>query len=195
MRNAVSSQRRNGKTKLLNTYILCRLTVTSRVTDLALSVSMNRKRALQRTIDSNASSSTNTNPSRFSTSTPARAKGPAPRPSFGDLQSPVATQPLTQPIEHEMGMPPGAPRTSQPLGMTQHPQAPKPYIFSEEEKTLESKRLHSEIDLLLTAKAYFDAREFKRVCYMLQACQSDKAKFLMSFSFYLVSSSLPGCEI
>jgi anaphase-promoting complex subunit 8 len=60
--------------------------------------------------------------------------------------------------------------------------------LTEEEKRFERDRIRSEQDLLIGAKAYFDAREFKRVMYMLQGCQSAKAIFLSSYSFFLVST-------
>ncbi|RXW25624.1 hypothetical protein EST38_g267 [Candolleomyces aberdarensis] len=145
-------------------------------TDILLSVSASKKRALQHSIDTAASTSA----TGFSTSTPARSRSP---PTFTDT-SPVATQPLTQPI--------GSATTSeQPLILTRHPDAAKPFTLTEEEKRFERDRIRSEQDLLIGAKAYFDAREFKRVMYMLQGCQSAKAIFLSSYSFFLSIAGYP----
>ncbi|KAJ2918027.1 hypothetical protein MD484_g2405, partial [Candolleomyces efflorescens] len=145
-----------------------------RATDILLSVSASKKRALQHSIDSAAAAGS---VSGFSTSTPARSRSP---PTFTDT-SPVATQPLTQPIG-------SATASEQPLILTRHPDAAKPFTLTEEEKRFERERIRSEQDLLIGAKAYFDAREFKRVMYMLQGCQSAKAIFLSSYSFFLLTA-------
>lgn len=116
-----------------------------------------------------------------------------------------AAEPSTSPTDDSFTLDhlpsPDAPTTVNPAMMDQMqsttPGAPvsrfhqledmSKHILNTDEATYEVRRIRSEHDLVVGAKAYFDAREFNRVSYMLQGCVSAKAIFLSCYSLFLAS--------
>jgi len=109
--------------------------------------------------------------SAFSTSTPARARSPPPSTHFEE--SPVPTQPLTQ--------------ASIPITPARHPHAPLLQTQSGDIRAMEIDLESQEEDILVNARACFQAREFRRAVHVLQGCRSSKARFLSIYSQFIVS--------
>lgn len=173
-----------------------------RATDLLLSFSAKKKLALQYALE--AQERNRSSQSLFSTSTPAKAYSPPTGPSFAVDASGsfIETQPTTStPQTHshsqsqfstQIQLPPPAQAPVQPvpsLSFNQYFDVSS-LSLSAEEQNFEKERVRAEQDLLIGAKAYFDAREFNRVIYMLTGCQSAKALFLSSYSHFLVSTGV-----
>jgi anaphase-promoting complex subunit 8 len=106
--------------------------------------------------------------SNFSTSTPARSKSPRPSISFADTTSARASV--------QQAAPP-SPR---------HPLAPSLQIQSKEADSLEFGREAQDSDVLATARACVQAREFLRAVHLLRECKSSKARFLSVYSQFMV---------
>lgn len=72
-----------------------------------------------------------------------------------------------------------------------HPHAPLLLAQPPDVLALETDLEDQEADILTTARACLEAREFKRVVHLLQECKSAKARFLSIYSQFIVSSTLP----
>lgn len=180
------------------TYRTIFSTQPPRATDLLLSFSAKKKLALQLAVE--AQDRSQNSQTLFSTSTPAKGQTPA-GPSFAaDMSTSfVETQPTTstpQTQTKSQSQIPSQPLPPPPAQAPGQPVAPLAFnqlfdvsslTLTTEEQRFERERVRAEQDLLTGAKAYFDAREFHRVMYMLQGCQSSKALFLTSYSYFLVS--------
>lgn len=110
--------------------------------------------------------------SAFSHSTPARARSPLPSVPFVD-ESPVPTQLLTQP--------------SIPITPARHPHAPPLLPLAEDIRAMETDLEYQEEDILITARACIDSREFMRAIHLLKECRSSKACFLSIYCQFIVS--------
>jgi anaphase-promoting complex subunit 8 len=111
--------------------------------------------------------------SAFSTSTPARTRSPPPSAHFEE--SPVPTQPLTQPPI--------------PITPARHPHAPLLHAQYGDIRAMEIDLECQEEDILVNARACFQAREFRRAVHVLQGCRSSKARFLSIYSNFIVSGT------
>lgn len=134
-----------------------------RSSELLLSISTTKIRQLQ------AASLLST----FSTSTPARSQSPQPPVSFAD-QSPLSVEVLTQPVS--ISLTPGPPSHASQA------------TYSKDIRTREADLENQEQDIILAARAYFDAREFHRATHLLTECISLKAKFLRLYCQFIVSA-------
>lgn len=165
-------------------------------TDLLLSFSAKKKLALQAAADEQERNQTSQ--PHFPTSTPAKSHTTS-APSFSaDMSTsfvetqPTTSTPRSQNQSHsQLSTQPLPPPPAQAPGQ---PVAPLAFhqlfdvsalILTPEEQKFEADRIYTERDLLIGAKAYFDAREFHRVMYMLQGCHSSRALFLTSYSYFL----------
>lgn len=110
----------------------------------------------------------------FSTSTPARSRSPEVSLSLID-QSPIPTQVATEPA-----------RSTTPA---RHPHALQINLVSENAQVSEKVLENDEEDALQAARTSFEAREFYHVTHLLQNCRSAKAKFLRTYSQFIVSAS------
>jgi anaphase-promoting complex subunit 8 len=100
--------------------------------------------------------------SSFSTSTPARSHSPRPSLSFAN--------PSPAPALHHKD-----PSTAQ-----EHPELEPSRPQEYEEETRDA-------DLLATARACFQAREFSRAVHLLRNCKSSKAQFLSLYNQFIVN--------
>lgn len=131
-----------------------------RSSELLLSVSLSRR-------NSSAAKST------FSTSTPARSHSPQPSLSF---VNPLPTTP---------GAPPAVPVTP-----ARNPHAPQAHVEPDDIRTQELQWEAEDADVLATARACIDAREYLRAVYLLRERKSAKARFLSLYSQFLVCRSI-----
>ncbi|KJA14403.1 hypothetical protein HYPSUDRAFT_49186 [Hypholoma sublateritium FD-334 SS-4] len=138
--------------------------------ELYLSVSTSRRRQ---------HSTTSTALSTYSTSTPARSQSPQPPVSFPD-QSPVPTQLLTQTIVSTI-----------PNLISQAIQAP---LYPKVIQGQDCEHENEEQDVILAARACFDAREFHRATHILNGCVSPKGKFLRIYCQFLASEKKAQCD-
>jgi anaphase-promoting complex subunit 8 len=136
-----------------------------RSSELLLSISTTKIRQLQ----------TASLLSTFSTSTPARSQSPQPPVSFAD-QSPLSAEVLTQPVS--ISLTPGPPSHASQA------------TYSNDIRTREADLENQEQDVILAARACFDAREFHRATHLLTKCISLKAKFLRLYCQFIVSGKL-----
>ncbi|KAF9465070.1 hypothetical protein BDZ94DRAFT_1255234 [Collybia nuda] len=113
--------------------------------------------------------------SAFSTSTPARARSPLPSVPFVD-ESPVPTQLLTQ--------------SSIPITPARHPHAPPLLSLADDVRAMEMDLEYQEEDILITARACIDSREFMRAIHLLKECRSSKAQFLSIYSQFIASEKM-----
>ncbi|KAJ3547280.1 hypothetical protein NMY22_g1718 [Coprinellus aureogranulatus] len=169
-------------------------------TDLLLSFSPKKKLALQLAVEAQERERNQSSQSLFATSTPSKVLSPAGTSFTADMSTsfaeahPTTSTPQTQSQSQSQF-------STQPPPPAQAPGQPvQPLAFNQlfdvsslalttEERRFERERIRAEQDLLTGAKAYFDAREFHRVMYMLQGCQSSKALFLTSYSYFLDKST------
>jgi len=133
-----------------------------RASEMYLSISVPTRNMAQSAVPPPAST--------FSTSTPSQVRFP---PAPFD-PSPAPTQPLTQ--------------ASVPITPARHPHAPSLYVQPEDVRTMEVDLEYQEGDVLVTARACFEAGEFMRVIHLLRGCRSSKARFLSIYSHFIVSS-------
>lgn len=112
-------------------------------------------------------------PTNFSTSTPARTRSPRPSISFADPS-------------------PGPPPALQTDAALRNHHATRFQSRPEEIRTLESNLEARDQDILATARASLESREFLRAVHLLRDCRSSKARFLSIYSQFMVrrSSSL-----
>lgn len=68
-----------------------------------------------------------------------------------------------------------------------HPHAPRLFSQSEDVRALELDLEYQEEDVLATARACIEAREFLRATHLLRECRSSKARFLSVYSQFIVS--------
>jgi len=140
------------------------LILLRRASELHLSIPTSKRRAVH----------ASTPPaSAFSTSTPARTQSPPPSAPFPE-ESPMPTQVLTQATLH---ISPARHRRAPLLGQPPDVRAMENDLEIQEE------------DVLGTARACVEAREFKRAIHILQDCRSSKARFLSIYSRFIVSST------
>lgn len=110
----------------------------------------------------------------FHTSTPARSHSPGSALHFqNNTQAPTAQSGQTAPLIPELRHPHAPPLHSQP-----------PEVLQQE---LEWET--QDQDLLIAARAFFEAKEFVRAAHWLRSCQSSKARFLSIYSEYMVNNS------
>ncbi|KAF8070499.1 hypothetical protein FPV67DRAFT_1413466 [Lyophyllum atratum] len=131
--------------------------------ELHLSIPLNKRRA--------AHSSPHP-ASAFSTSTPARTRSPPPSAPFPE-ESPVPTQILTQASLH--------------ITPARHEHAPLLLPQPPDVRAMENDLEIQEEDVLMTARACVEAREYKRAIHILQDCRSSKAQFLSIYSQFIAT--------
>ncbi|KAG6911124.1 hypothetical protein DXG01_003864 [Tephrocybe rancida] len=140
--------------------------------DRGLSVASKWASELHLSIPNNKRRLFNSSPSSipaFSTSTPLRVRSPPPSAPFRG-SSPVPTQ-------------------QDPLQMisSRHPHATMLVEQLPDVVAIENGLEAQEEDALVTARACIDAREFKRASHLLRDCKSSKARFLSTYSQFIVS--------
>ena len=71
--------------------------------------------------------------------------------------------------------------------VTDHAAASPSFTQPDDTQAMETDLEYQEEDVLMTARACFEAREFMRVVQLLKGCRSAKARFLSIYSEFIVS--------